>query len=109
METNVLLIVGGVGVAALAVWGISKLGNKVKVDPKKIVGIVHTNKADEVKPFKPTLFEGGEDKSLIMRYRVGVLETHAITHILLFVSHFVWSLNNPARRGFISRYCECDT
>ena len=36
METNVLLIVGGVGVAALAVWGISKLGNKVKVDPKKI-------------------------------------------------------------------------
>lgn len=36
METNVLLIVGGVGVAALAVWGISKLGNNVKGDPKKI-------------------------------------------------------------------------
>ncbi len=26
----------------------------VKVDPKKIVGIVRTNKADEVKPFKPS-------------------------------------------------------
>lgn len=36
METNVLLIVGGVGVAALAVWGIFKLKNKVEGDPKKV-------------------------------------------------------------------------
>ncbi|MBR4303269.1 MAG: hypothetical protein IKT80_06915 [Bacteroidaceae bacterium] len=36
METNVLLIIGGVGVAALAVWGIFKLKNKAEGDPKKI-------------------------------------------------------------------------
>ncbi len=32
-----------------------RIGSEVvKVDPKKIVGIVRTNKADEVKPFKPS-------------------------------------------------------
>ena len=32
MEPNVLLIVGGVGVAALAVWGIFKLKNNLFVN-----------------------------------------------------------------------------